>query len=856
MHEWSNSSKAPRFMSNSALSLLTEAKIWRMPIVPERYDRRPLTSEEAAALISASRRDSKARGLTGRDYAKEELQRLQRPIYDVIALRSHDVGRYRRIRRVLYCEMAQRGTVFWEWSQEDWVNLICPTFQEYTKEHGPNGARPALMDIAYLLGNVSDLRAVGQKHDCTKMARYIFGVEVIEQAFKRITDVLLGQQGRGYSDGQYMQDLKQSLCMVFLLNRSPYLEDVSLGLLQMATETPHALPSAHIVLLSDVLQEIGLLKQRLEKKSATSPAELRHLNTDQVSSTWVKWCLAWTKQDINLPPHQRRRYLEILLTVGRWLAANHPDIISPEQWDEHLALDYVDYLCCTAKAGEYVSPAALKILTIQGRVGKPLKPRSIHSKLCAMSRFFRRLQDQLHAVDEAPPCKIVHHFNPSEAFATPQYIRRLIQPDPRDIDEVIWYKLTHAAATLTEEDYTIASSYPLMYYRAAALLWVTSARRPNEISRLQVGCIRRDWDPEMLDEHGAPIPGQEAQLCYLHIPANKTKGPYWVPVPKYVADAIEAWERERPMSQPQQVDQKDNSQVNFLFCTRSQKMGKAFINNSLIPTLCKHAGVPESDARGTITGHRARSTIATMLRRNGLSLEDISQFLGHTKLEMVRAYARTDQFRFGRDMNRANDLMRIVEGVIDTHAAKAGKPNVFFFLGRGADGQPRFCGNPAWEKCTHRLACLKCPMYVGASQAARFAERLEARDELFKFQTKVEMTPRERAAAEGDIDTLSSLIEAEAHVPPPEPPNETFRFNTPQQNPPLSPSSQEAQADLVALGRQLATLNRDLAAAEKRTDGRNAIVRSLKKRIIEVTEQMTALDQVAILTTASLERSL
>jgi len=285
-------------------------------------------------------------------------------------------------------------------------------------------------------------------------------------------------------------------------------------------------------------------------------------------------------------------------------------------------------------------------------------------------------------------------------------------------------------------------------------------------------------------------------------------------------------------------------------------MGKGFFNNTLIPALCQLAGMPENDARGAITGHRARSTIATMLRRNGLSLEHISQFLGHAKLEMVRAYARTDQFRFGRDMNRANDLMRIVEGIIDTRAAKAGKPNVFFFLGRGADGQPRFCGNPAWEKCAHRLACLKCPMYVGANQAARLAERLEARDELFKFQTKVEMTPQERAAAEGDLETLSSLIEADADVPPPEPPNETFRFNPPPQNLALSPPSQEAQADLIALGRQLAALNRDLAVAEKRTDGRNAIVRSLKKRIADVTEQMAALDQVAILTKTSLERSL
>jgi hypothetical protein len=100
----------------------------------------------------------------------------------------------------------------------------------------------------------------------------------------------------------------------------------------------------------------------------------------------------------------------------------------------------------------------------------------------------------------------------------------LIQPDPRDIDEIIWCKLTYAAATLTEEDYSVSlSGNPLAYYRAVALLLVTSARRPKEIIRLQLGCIRRDWDPAMWGEDGIPLPGQETQLCYLFVPASKTK---------------------------------------------------------------------------------------------------------------------------------------------------------------------------------------------------------------------------------------------------------------------------------------------------------------------------------------------
>lgn len=202
--------------------------------------------------------------------------------------------------------------------------------------------------------------------------------------------------------------------------------------------------------------------------------------------------------------------------------------------------------------------------------------------------------------------------------------------------------------------------------------------------------------------------------------------------------------------------------------------------------------------------------------------------MSHANPNTVKAYARTDQFRFGRDVNRANDLMRIVEGVIDTRAAKAGKPNVFFFLGRGADGQPRFCGNPAWEKCAHRLACLKCPMYVGANEAARLAERMEARDEILKFQTHVEMTRQEEAAVKGDIETLTELIQAEAEVAPPELPCEDFRFNVQASSSSLPHPLGEPPTELVALTRELAELKHTLAEAEKRTDGRNAGVRSQK----------------------------
>src|SRR5437588_522467 len=79
-------------------------------------------------------------------------------------------------------------------------------------------------------------------------------------------------------------------------------------------------------------------------------------------------------------------------------------------------------------------------------------------------------------------------------------------------------------------------------------------------------CLREDWDPTMYDEDGHPVerlvtasghqqetkdPDEEkiSPICYLHIPAGKNRGAFWIWLPGYVAEAIKVWKRERPPSQ-------------------------------------------------------------------------------------------------------------------------------------------------------------------------------------------------------------------------------------------------------------------------------------------------------------------
>jgi integrase len=845
-------------MHSRVASPATAARAWHMPVTPEYYDRHPLSLDEKQIIVRIAGLESyqahEARAL----YSQPGTMRFLPPILDTFALRFHYHRAlsyhpiYCKLRKFLFRAMAQRGTSFWEWSKQEWLDLISSTSQDFARKKVDINLHPILIDMAYLLGNVSDLYMNNLSTSYAEGAHAIFGRQIIQEELNRITSVLTGQHGRGYSTSpRSIAKLNSALSLLFLLNRSPYLEDFSLEFLQQS----YQLPSYEDDLVREfkkitmAVQELGLIKE-LPKKQGSEGAVEDELDTTDVPEEWIQWCLAWFNQNPHIELQYRRRTVSSLFIAGRWLAANHPEVVSPGQWDENLALEYVDYLC-NAKVGEYLPRAEISRLNKRGVLGNPLSPKTIRNRLGYLREFFPKLPDYPPSLDKKDPSANILRFEPKNVFATPTPILRRIKPNPRDIDEVIWCKLAYAAASLGDSDFadTQKGRYPATLYRATALLWVTCARRPNEIVRLQMGCIRRDWDPEMLDVHGLPF-AEEAQLCYLQVPINKTKGPFWIPIPKYTADAVEAWERERPINQSKLVDTKDGRLVDFLFCVRGKRIGRNYINAALIPILCKKAGVPEQDAKGAITGHRARSTIATFLRKNGVSLEDIAKFLGHRDGQTVTAYAREDEVRFGRQMNRANDLMRIVEGIIDTRAAREGKPNVFFFLGRGKDGKPRFCGNPSWVNCRYRLACAKCEMYVGGGQAERLAERIELRDDLFQFQTQVDMTPQEQAATAGDIEKLAELIEKESGAPAPAPPNEAFCFNTQAQDGAWNGSPEEASTDLAALTHQLSQLKQELAEAEKQKDGRNAGIRALKKRIAALTDQISSLDQITRLTKA------
>jgi len=815
---------------------------WRMPIVPEDYDQDPLTEEESWALEQYSNVTSSNGGTKEAITARQLLARLDQPITDVFQLRHQDRSKSDcgYALRIMRRAMHRFGKIFWAWSADEWMELLCPTPAQFYALHAKRPcAHMALMDAAYLLGGVSDLRAVDMWLQVAEFASLYFGSDLLAHQCQQLLHVLAH---KGWSSGpESTASLRQFLSMLFLLKRSPFLEDISEELLSSVCNGHKEMQYTRKRIVV-ALQALNILPPPKEELITASPFDGRDMARE-----WFAWCLSWHERAVDLTPRQRRSYVGHLLATGRWLDQHYPTILTPEQWTEDIALHFRSDIC-TWTSGQYVSAKGQHLLRSKGDLGDPMKPQAIACYLTALRRFFTDLSKRPHAVDGAPARRIKLDFDAKEALAAPAHIRKALDAaSPRDIDLQVWAKLTIAAATLSASDLPQGTRYPLSFYRAVGLVWVTTARRPNEIARLRLDCIRADWDADMLDEDGQPVErlpatisddpagqsntsGTSTKLHYLQIPAGKNRGAFWIWVPDYVANAIEIWKQERPSNQCQILDRKDREFVDYLFCYQDTRVGYAFINESLIPVLCERAGVKSADAKGRITGHRGRSTRLTLLRSRGVGLDDLAEYAGHANNRTIRRYVRQQPFHLHRIIRDADDVSRIIEGVIDIQAAARGLPALRWFIGYDADGEPQYCANQVYHTCPHRLECSKCSMFIGGEKA----KLLQKGEQTLPITSKVPMTPIEKCVVEGDQKGAEACRSALQQIPAPEAPDIHLIFN------PEGLSNHELE-QLAALGTALALekLQQALSAHNKKLadwqrqdkTGRNALVTAQKKRI-------------------------
>jgi len=699
---------------------------WQMPLSSEQYDRSPtLTQAEREALVEvAAPRKQGDHFFQPHRLSLQALARLIRPLQDIYDLKGCYPGALVSYLYWMCLQMLQMDKPFWAWSKEEWIEAVTGAGSTRPQKGGMITARVT----AYLL---CGLLIIDDRYLATHLARIVFGTTKVEEQYERLAAVIFGSRGFGYARGKVQEiHFRATLVLAMLVNRNPHIDVLTVESLQATRPLLVYQPYQDgFRLLVRALVYLKIVEETALTSLCESPVKpslwWEYTGSD-VDSTWLAWVQAYTTQTNRHDEEYRKAEFYHLLITGRWLKQYHPMIVSPAQWDELLGYEYVTWVC-HAKRGEfsYAHQAPERRKT-------PLSAATIAGRISTVKRFFKALQRRPYQVNSDPPQRLELAFDPNEVLTTPENVQRQIVPNPRTLDHAWWQKLTWAAATLSAQDLADhrAGMYPLAYYRAAALLWVTGARRVDEIRRLKVGCVSREWAPEMRDEDGNQIEPEE-DLVYLRVPVNKYLGEFWSPIPSYTADAIEIWEQLRPKLQQPQIDRKEHRPIDYLFMMRNRIMGREFLNDAVIPLLCEKAGlvdedgVPLHDAVGRITSHRARSTLATWLRSNGLSLTYVAKLLGHTDLKSLPWYLREDKHMFARAVRKHNPLNRLVTAILDTEAIKrgAGEPAVFYYLGYGDDGRPHLCASPDYSTCVHQMHCRKCEMYVDAEQAEVIARR-------------------------------------------------------------------------------------------------------------------------------------
>lgn len=268
------------------------------------------------------------------------------------------------------------------------------------------------------------------------------------------------------------------------------------------------------------------------------------------------------------------------------------------------------------------------------------------------------------------------------------------------IADEIWAKLLWAGLNLDQEDLPQTKSghfYPIELVRATTVTWLFSGLRSDEIARLRLGCIR--WQHQ-----DRPIPGDSDQVlardavCLLDVPTHKTGTAFTKPVDPILGQAIDAWQAVRP-GQPLFVDRRTGEQVNLLFAFRARRISHVYINNTVIPMLCRKAGVPAANLRGNITSHRARPTIASQLynAKEPMTLFELQAWLGHRSPQSTQYYAKitpTTLTRAYTDAGYFERNVRTIEVLVDRDAVESGATAR---TGVGAEGVPSRQGRTYWR---------------------------------------------------------------------------------------------------------------------------------------------------------------
>ena len=719
-----------------------------------------LSDEERMALQAIGPqglRRNRSRGVPRRTAASwKVLARVVEPLDAVrAALHHRDDARHRRAglhaAGLVLEHCGVLGRPWWAWGSDEWAGLLGASAEAFLAERSlptETTVRPFVVALAYLLAGFDRFEQLGT-FNRLHLATLVFGADAVEGS---ITEVAATLDAWGYRiPGVARHQLRGVVSQALLVNRTPMLAD--LGNEAFARLRAHPATSDYQLPILYALQRavaaLGHCDAPVRTGYNAAPV------IEGADPTWTAWVERWHATS-TLTPKVRGIVRTIMAKAGRWLAAEHSGITQPSQWTRATCAAWVAAVD-RMSVGDYVQRRE----GLGAREGRPISPRTKAHVLMATRTFFRDCQEWEW---------IARRFDPSRALAVPGSVAALIATDPRVIADDLWAKVLWAGLNLEADDLPGNSAdtyYPMELIRAVTLTWLFSGLRSAEITRLRVGCVRWQHDGHSIAPDAPDVLAQDA-VCLLDVPVHKTGTAFTKPVDPLLGQAIEAWQRLRP-SQPKTLDAKTAEEVDVLFAVRGQPVARSYLNRTIIPALCRKAGVPSTDVRGRITSHRARSTIASQLynAKEPMTLFELQAWLGHRSPASTQHYAKISPATLSKAYSDAGYFarnLRTIEVLLDRDAvisgrAGNGEPWQHYDLGHG------YCSYSFFEQCPHRMACARCDFYI--PKASSRAQLLEGAENLQRMLVTMPLTDDERAAVEDGHAALAALVDRLKDVPSP-----------------------------------------------------------------------------------------
>lgn len=743
------------------LTSASGACTWLWPIRIADYDRSSsLTAAEHELLTCKLSGDLRTeRGVRTMLGQLAGLERLLTPINDALAVIDGRRACGDRVRLILLQGCAERRTTFWAWDETIWRKVLGTNQQVFVSAHDVKpraaGERQALIAVAYLLRCFRDISSLGEVKRVA-LAEKIFGKDQVSTTLTRVMDVVTAW---GYRSPN--KPLISMVAELLLINQRPELESLTadfIGAVRARWRDSNHRSSLYFQ-LARVLATLGIVSDEPKVRDTVDREFIAAGRIAGIAADWVVMVERWEATS-TLTAVSRRQFRNMILKAGRWLKDRHPEVTGADQWTRELAAEYVGAVN-RMRIGDYVWHTA----GISNGLGKPITARSKNALLGSMRCFFTDAQEWEW---------IPRRFDPTRAFATPRPIKSLIGPAPRTIADDLWAKLLWAGLNLASSDLPLHGSaasdsnltenrrctvgyYPLEMLQALSIVWLFAGLRSDEIIRLRVGCVRK----------GPPLEEAAAQCWMLDVPVHKTGTAFTKPIDTIVGEAVSAWERARPV-QPLALDIKTGEQVEFLFSYRARGIPHHYLNRHLIPLLCRKAGIPSADARGRISSHRARSTIASQLfnAREPMTLFELQAWLGHRSPVSTQHYVAFTPTKLARAYSEAQYFqrnLRMMEVLIDRQAIDNRNPDEpwrYYDLGHG------LCSYEFFDQCPHRMACARCDFYV-PKESTR-AELITSKTGMIRMLQEIPLTEEERNAIEGDQKAVDRLLRRLESMPAPD----------------------------------------------------------------------------------------